>query len=896
MGGPKGEGLYTFHNVVGQGAFAKVYRATKKGSEENFAAKVTFLARVPAGFLGRIKEEARILSQVKHAHVIQFYKFSLAPNNKRAVLIMGFADGGSLEKFTTGDAKLSEPQIVQVLQCVSKALGFLHKRHITHCDLKPDNILVMRPGDYSTVRIADFGISQQSKLRLKIPCGTPRYCAPEIFKEPCRFGPPVDIWALGVITVQFVMGVHPFPELSGKNFEDIYHKPQLLIKVQNFSLDPATHPMAMKCTPEVFSVAQRMLQVDVKDRITAKSLLKAAIFSDSFMAEMRASAGSQSDSAIVVPDAVEKAAGSLDQQVDAPRQAAASSKKQSAQKSSKSKLQPLQSQSSKQQSKSKQLRGPTSPHSRSSKKLSAHNVDKPVASTQATAVAADDNVITAHQSSSSRKTVRESKLASSTQKQNREHKVATAARQTSNGRNEAKTNGVPYDPPVVTPKKHVALTQTQHVSDDKPSLDKPVPSTLDEQLLASVPLHGSTVGSAVHHRSKSDSPQRSPVAAHHSRSLSASPVPSSDAFGTDSVSLPAINTAKPSSTAPPIMAGTRDRGGSGQITMRNPSPGLDLLQKAIDSPSSTASPGSRAIPDLKSFKQLWKSDQSFAVSSERRMDRLSSGPRARAESATFRARADSASKRSLNLQLSPSGSSRKVLGSKHSSRSLLGESSAVLQVSRGGTKQSTGSELRLRKASSSPLESKKDGVPVEEQHTSGGDSSKSVQLRTLRHARWSRRVRRRKLLKKMGSSSGAQPIDVDGSDEDSDLSASIAATSRENSIKFTRLDSASKGLSLGPSMRRMSSSNLLNKSSRSFPSADAADRHHDGETHQQDVLRRVHEAAQKQRDRIEKRKKRLQKKISSRALLRVSSQQSTSTGTGSRSSLAPPINSTTTSI
>ena len=155
-------GKYKFECVIGQGAFAKVYRATKPGSDEVYAAKVTHLSRVPAGFLPRIKEEARLLSKIKHPNIIPFFSFSFPPKGakgQRAVLIMGLAEGGSIEKFTFGKDKLNETQIVKVLTCVTRALGYLHKQHITHCDLKPDNILVMVPGDYSTIRIADFGIS-----------------------------------------------------------------------------------------------------------------------------------------------------------------------------------------------------------------------------------------------------------------------------------------------------------------------------------------------------------------------------------------------------------------------------------------------------------------------------------------------------------------------------------------------------------------------------------------------------------------------------------------------------------------------------------------------------------------------------------------------------------------
>ena len=89
----------------------------------------------------------------------------------------------------------------------------MHKRDIVHRDIKPENILISpeEEGDALNIKLTDFGFAcvYDSDVGLKTVLGTPYYMAPELVKRQ-KYGPGVDIWALGVITHTLLTGCTPF--------------------------------------------------------------------------------------------------------------------------------------------------------------------------------------------------------------------------------------------------------------------------------------------------------------------------------------------------------------------------------------------------------------------------------------------------------------------------------------------------------------------------------------------------------------------------------------------------------------------------------------------------------------------------------------------------------------
>jgi hypothetical protein len=102
--------------------------------------------------------------------------------------------------------------MARLISKIARAVSYAHERGVIHRDLKPSNIMVDRLGE---PRILDFGVARRygamASATEVVPGGTPLYMAPEQFEFPQDAGPGSDIYALGLILFELLVGTPPPP-------------------------------------------------------------------------------------------------------------------------------------------------------------------------------------------------------------------------------------------------------------------------------------------------------------------------------------------------------------------------------------------------------------------------------------------------------------------------------------------------------------------------------------------------------------------------------------------------------------------------------------------------------------------------------------------------------------
>ncbi len=199
--------------LLGQGGMGMVYKARQPQLERLVALKILSpeLSRDPA-FPERFTREARALARLNHPNIVGIYDFGKAGDFY--YLIMEYVDGLNLWQMEQARKPLAPEQALAIVPKICDALQYAHEEGIVHRDIKPGNILIDRKG---RVKIADFGLAkvagrqpQDSNLtQSKMTLGTPQYMAPEQLADPQKVDHRADIYSLGVVFYEMLIGELP---------------------------------------------------------------------------------------------------------------------------------------------------------------------------------------------------------------------------------------------------------------------------------------------------------------------------------------------------------------------------------------------------------------------------------------------------------------------------------------------------------------------------------------------------------------------------------------------------------------------------------------------------------------------------------------------------------------
>ena len=228
---PKKIGKYEILDVIGKGGFAVVYKAHDPDIDRDVAIKVihTNLGEGTEGELNyqRFRKEASIVSNLKHNSIATIFDSGKTADGQ-PYIVMEYIQGRSLRKIIESGETLGKERTVRIIIQICEALQVAHDKKIVHRDIKPDNILVDENGKAS---LLDFGIARVEDSNLtqaNTALGTWSYMSPEqinptFLKKHETIDGRTDIYSLGVVLYEMVVGKKPFERAPGDHPTKILH-------------------------------------------------------------------------------------------------------------------------------------------------------------------------------------------------------------------------------------------------------------------------------------------------------------------------------------------------------------------------------------------------------------------------------------------------------------------------------------------------------------------------------------------------------------------------------------------------------------------------------------------------------------------------------------------------
>ncbi|XP_060112490.1 LOW QUALITY PROTEIN: aurora kinase B [Heteronotia binoei] len=195
---------------LGKGKFGNVYLARIKETRFIVALKVLFKSHLEKdGLEHQLRREIEIQSHLRHPNILRMYNYF--DDKKRVYLILEYAPRGELYKDLQKHLRFDESRSATYMEELADALIYCHGKKVIHRDIKPENLLMGLKGE---LKIADFGWSVHApSLRRKTMCGTLDYLPPEMV-EGRPHDEKVDVWCIGILCYEFLVGHPPFESAS----------------------------------------------------------------------------------------------------------------------------------------------------------------------------------------------------------------------------------------------------------------------------------------------------------------------------------------------------------------------------------------------------------------------------------------------------------------------------------------------------------------------------------------------------------------------------------------------------------------------------------------------------------------------------------------------------------
>jgi len=247
-------GRYRIIEGLAMGGMGAVFKVKHINLGKDFALKIIHSSLSEDANMQRFFfREARILSQLDHPNIVDVTDFG-SDDRFGAYLVMEHLKGESLHARLEREERLTVPQAITVALQVAEALHSMHIDDLVHCDIKPENIFLIRTPSgrrkRMVAKLIDFGLSRNMALGAELDQsevgGTPIYAAPEQIKGLAPQAS-MDTYAVGELLYHMVTGQPPFvgtiPQICAAKLTQAPAEPAALMTEEP---DPQLERLIMK--------------------------------------------------------------------------------------------------------------------------------------------------------------------------------------------------------------------------------------------------------------------------------------------------------------------------------------------------------------------------------------------------------------------------------------------------------------------------------------------------------------------------------------------------------------------------------------------------------------------------------------------------------------------------
>ena len=276
---------YKFEKIISENEISKVYLASRIKDGIKCAIKqIDKSVLSDKRYKKYLNNEIFILRHINNEYTIKLYDMTSDLNY--IYLVFEYCNGGDLQMCLKKQLELhkhsfSQEQVQHIMRQVISGFVYLHSSKILHRDIKLENILVQFPTEEdknnlnilkAKIKITDFGFSRYLKgdNLAKSVLGSPNSMDPHILKKMARidndndyaYDQKADIWSLGVVTYELLIGCPPFEASSYEELLDKIEKGKYRI------------PHQVILSTEAISFLNGMLQYNPENRLDVTELSK----------------------------------------------------------------------------------------------------------------------------------------------------------------------------------------------------------------------------------------------------------------------------------------------------------------------------------------------------------------------------------------------------------------------------------------------------------------------------------------------------------------------------------------------------------------------------------------------------------------------------------------------